>query len=543
FVKRLWVIEKRYINPMEDEEKKKAKVEPTKYRQYQEGYVLMGFTATNGNPPQALCFFCGEKLANSSMKPAHLQIYLSTKHQYHVGKPPDFFKRKLAEFRSSQETMRKVSTTSAKALQASYAVSLLVAKAKKLFTIAEDLLLPAAVVLAETMLDKIIERMGADIVEQVVGKLGETFSLQLDESTDVSGKAQLIAFVRYVDINDIYENVLICKSLEGKTTGEDLFNVVNNFFIENELDWKNCMSVCTDRAASITGCVKGLMARIRNKHPEVQWNHCVIHREALASKNISPVLHDVLNDSNKLINFIKSRPLNARLFHRLCEDMGAEHIQLQLHTEVRWLSRGRLLNRLLELRAEVHTSLSEQRSPYATLFEDKDWLAKLCYLADIFSKLNELNVCLQGKDTHVLNLYDKVGGFLKKAELWKRACLGEKPIILSEEIRNMLPLCHQEKLLDVSSDYGLRMKYENSTLTQFWVCVKKEYSELGEKALQQILPFGSTYLCEASFSAMTVIKTKQRNRLGLEKSLITAVSSLPPRMTKILSEAQAHVSH
>lgn len=69
--------------------------------------------------------------------------------------------------------------------------------------------------------------MGADIV----GKLGEAFSLQLDESTDVSGKAQ-----RYVDIDDIYENVLFCKSLEGKTTGEDLFNVVDNFFIANELD-------------------------------------------------------------------------------------------------------------------------------------------------------------------------------------------------------------------------------------------------------------------------------------------------------------------
>ena len=76
-----------------------------------------------------------------------------------------------------------------------------------------------------------------------MGKLGETFSLQLDESTDVSGKAQLIAFVRYVDTDDIYENVLFCKTLEGKTTGEDIFNVVNDFFIENELDWRNCMSV------------------------------------------------------------------------------------------------------------------------------------------------------------------------------------------------------------------------------------------------------------------------------------------------------------
>lgn len=47
----------------------------------------------------------------------------------------------------------------AKALEASYAVSLLVAKAKKPFTIAEDLLLPAAVVLAKTMLDKKNQRI------------------------------------------------------------------------------------------------------------------------------------------------------------------------------------------------------------------------------------------------------------------------------------------------------------------------------------------------------------------------------------------------
>lgn len=197
-------------NAAENKEKevnKKAKTEPTKYRQYQEEYVLMGFTSTSCIPPKALCLFCGEKLANGCMKPAHLQRHLSTKHQCHVGRPPEFFKRKLSDFRASQETMQ-ISITSAKALEASYAVSLLVAKAKKPFTIAEDLLLPAAVVLAETMLDKNaadkfktvplsndtvcrrIDTMGTDIIDHVVESPGESFSLQLDESTDVSGKAQ-----------------------------------------------------------------------------------------------------------------------------------------------------------------------------------------------------------------------------------------------------------------------------------------------------------------------------------------------------------------
>ncbi|XP_055487049.1 zinc finger MYM-type protein 6-like [Leucoraja erinacea] len=544
---------KRSSNSFENTEGQvaKAKPEPEKFRLYLEDYVLIGFTSTSCNPPKALCFFCGEKLANSSMKPAHLQHHLKTKHGCHVDNPPDLFKRKLSEFRSSQDTMRKDSTTSAKALEASYAVSLLVAKAKKPFTIAEDLLLPAAVVLAETMLDKNaaeklktvplsndsvcrrVDTMGTDIVEQVVGKLSDSFSLQLDESTDVSGNAQLVAFLRYVDTDDIYEHILFCKSLKGKTTGEDIFDVVNAAFCENDLRWKSCSSICTDAAASMTGSAKGLIAHIKKENPDVMWTHCVIHREALASKKMSPVLHDILNSSIKVINVIKSRPLNARLFRRLCENMGAEHTQLLLHTE------------------------------------DTDWLAKLCYLADIFSKLNKLNMSLQGKDTSILNLYDKVGGFLKKAELWRRACAQEdftcfpqlddflssedvdrapvklvivghltkliqdfhsyfpdmeeksaqldwvrNPFLLSKANRSKLPVTYQEKLLEVSSDRGLQMKFAMFTLTQFWVCVKQEHPDLGQKALEQLLPFASTYLCEASFAAMTVIKTKQRNRMS-----------------------------
>uniref|UniRef100_A0A3P9JYF1 Uncharacterized protein n=1 Tax=Oryzias latipes TaxID=8090 RepID=A0A3P9JYF1_ORYLA len=543
--------------------KKKTKQEVTKSRKYMEEYVLT----------LALCFFCGEKLTNASMKPAHLQRHLTTKHGCHV----------------------------AKALEASYAMSLLVVKAKKPFTIAENLLLPAAVVLAETMLDKKsadtlktvplsndtvcrrIDIMGTDIIEQVVGKLGDSFSLQLDESTDVSGHAQLVAFVRYIETDDICEQILFLKEMEGRTTGEDIFNVVNMFFTRNAISWKSCSSVCTDAAASMTGSAKGLIARIKKKNPDIKWTHCVIHREALASKKMSPVLHNVLNDSIKVINFIKSRPLNARLFCRLCENTGAEHTELLLHTEVPWLSRGRVL---------------KHGSPHATMFENTDWLAKLCYLADIFRKLSELNMSLQSKDTSILNLYDKVGGFLKKAEMWKRACdqedftcspqldvflsnedvatapvklvivghlanlisgfhsyftdMDEKslqldwvrnPFLLSEANRSKLPVTHQEKLMKVASDRGLQMKFGASTLTRFWLCERQEHRELGQKALEQLLPFASTYLCEASFSAMMLIKTNQRNRLCLEKSLIPAVASLPSRMTTILSEVQAHISH
>uniref|UniRef100_A0A8C3AQM9 Uncharacterized protein n=1 Tax=Cyclopterus lumpus TaxID=8103 RepID=A0A8C3AQM9_CYCLU len=366
--------------------------------------------------------------------------------------------KKISEFRSSQDTMHKVSTTSVKALEASYAVSLLIVKAKKPFTAPEDLLLPAGDVLPETI--KLWQKC---------------FSLQLDESTEVSGNVQCIAFVL----------------------------ILTTFMTR-----------------------KGLIARIKDENPDMKWTHCVIHREALACKKMSPVLHDVLNDSIKVINFIKSRPRNARLFCRLCKHMGAEH--------------RRILNRLLELGSEVHAFLID-RSPHATLFQNTDWLAKLCYLADVFSKLKELNVSLQGKDTSILNLYDKVGGFLKKAELEDVDRAPIKSVIVGH-LTNLIQDFHsffpdKSAELDWVRNPFLLSEASGSKLVEFCVCVKQEHPDLGHKALEQLLPFVSTYLCEASFSAMTVIKTKQSNRLCLEKSLITAVASLSPRLTKIISEA------
>ncbi|MBN3274306.1 F200B protein, partial [Polyodon spathula] len=276
----------------------RKKVDKSKYRQFHEQYVLFGFTSTPMEPPQPLCFLCGDVLSNNSMKPAHLQRHLTTKHLSCVGK-------------KSRE-IKKATAVSTKALEVSYAVSLLVAKSKKLFTIAEELILSAAVILAETTIDKKaadalktaplsnntvccrIDDMGIDIVDQVVEKLKHSgsFALQLDESTDVRGEAQLIAFVRYRDTSEINEHIL--------------------------------------------------------------------------------------------------------LFERLCHD--------------------------------------KHSYPLVAVFEDTDWVARLAYLADVFSKLNNQNLTLQGK----------------------------------------------------------------------------------KHALNDLLPFGSTYLCEVTFSSMTIIKTVGKHGLRID---------------------------
>lgn len=67
------------------------------------------------------------------------------------------------------------------------------------------------------------------------------------------------------------------------------------------------------------------------------------------------------------------------------------------------------------------------------------------------------------------------------------------PFLLSEAYGSKLPVTNQETLLQVSSDHGLQMKFATSH-SQFWGGVKQEHPDLGEKALEQLLPLASTFM-------------------------------------------------
>lgn len=86
--------------------------------------------------------------------------------------------------------------------------------------------------------------------------------------------------------------------------------------------------------------------------PNVSWTHCFLHRQALAAKLLPSDLNDVLKEVIKIVNSIKGKALQTRLFRIVCEDMGSLHHNLLYHTEVRWLSKGKVLTLVLELKAE-----------------------------------------------------------------------------------------------------------------------------------------------------------------------------------------------
>ena len=47
----------------------------------------------------------------------------------------------------------------------------------------------------------------------------------------------------------------------------------------------------------------------------------------------------------KIVNFIRSESLSRRQFRALLNECGEEHHELNIHTDIRWLSRATFLAR------------------------------------------------------------------------------------------------------------------------------------------------------------------------------------------------------
>ncbi|XP_072113696.1 E3 ubiquitin-protein ligase RNF4 isoform X1 [Mobula birostris] len=608
--------------PNDDDNTETAEVETAKKkkasfnRQYNESYIKYGFIASgDSHAPSPLCVICGNKLSNEAMKPSKLLRHLETKHPALKDKPVEFFERKRHEQVGQKQVLRATTSTNAAALRASYIVAGLIAKANKPFTVGEELILPAAkdmcrellgeaafnkmaqVSLSATTVSRRIDDIAEDIEAQLFERLNESpwYAIQVDESTDVDNKAILLVYVRYIFQDDVQEDMLCALPLTTNTTGAELFKSLNDY-MSGKLDWSFCVGICTDGAAAMTGRLSGFTTRVKEVAPECQSTHCVTHREMLASRKMSPNLNSVLSDVVDVINHIKAKALNSSLFEQLCEEMDAEHKRLLLHTEVRWLSRGRTLARVFELREQLQRFLSGKKSPLAAHFSDEEWIAKLAYLCDIFNLLNELNLSLQGRMTTVFKLADKVSAFKAKLELWGQrvdrgifdmfptlaGVLGETEAApsfsqlvrdhltsLSTEFERYFPTANdprrakewvrdpfvnvpgessmsareEDQLLELANDDGLKSMFDITSLPAFWIKVKAEYPEIATKALKTLLPFSTSYLCEAGFSAVNATKTKLRNRLDIRNPFRISLSPITPRWDRLVAGKQAQGSH
>uniref|UniRef100_UPI00358F611A protein FAM200C-like n=1 Tax=Myxine glutinosa TaxID=7769 RepID=UPI00358F611A len=424
-----------------------------------------------------------------------------------------------------------------------------------------------SVPLCNNTIKRRIEDMSKNIVAQVTQELWESrcrFSLQLDESTDVASCSQLLVFARYLAGFAVKEEFLFCSPLKTTTKSVDIMNIVNHFMEENGIEWTKLGSLCMDGAPAMMGKRSGFVALVKDKCPDVIVTHCVLHRHALATKTLPKELGDVMAIVVTAVNFIRARALNHRLF---------------------------------QLRQEIEIFLREKGNDLADYFGDPVFVARLAYISDIFGHLNALNISLQGSSLTIVEVAERINSFREKLRLWsnrvaKRSFVNFPELAqiladdgaqndfcstlvvdikghlksLSDSFDGYFPNLSVEPWIqdpftilidDIDDDNELkddlielkasgRLKMQFSTIaspSEFWASNYEAFPNLAAKALRMTLPFVTTYLCEAGFSALVVMKTKLRARLDVGPDMRVALSKTAPRIKRLVEEKQEHPSH
>ena len=106
-----------------------------------------------------------------------------------------------------------------------------------------------------------------------------------------------------------------------------------------------------------------------------------------------------------------------------------------------------------------------------------------------------------------------------------------------------VPKAIQEDFTELTNDSFAKNEFHSCKLEEFWVKMQRCYPRIGIRALNILVPFSSTYLCECGFSALLTIKSKARNRLHVQSDIRCALSTTLPDIEKLVAKKQGHPSH
>ena len=84
-----------------------------------------------------------------------------------------------------------------------------------------------------------MEAMSVDIADQVVEGVKSSksgFAIQLDELMDATNCSKLLVYVSFMQSNAAKTELLLNQDLSSTPKGKDVFNVLDNFLRQNELD-------------------------------------------------------------------------------------------------------------------------------------------------------------------------------------------------------------------------------------------------------------------------------------------------------------------
>lgn len=571
------------------------------------------FIENHGKP---LCIICQETV--SVLKEYNLGRHYKSKHSKYEKikgqEREDEINRLTKSVRSQQAIFKTVISESEGVVRASYAIAKRIASNSKPFSDGDFIkkcILDAASSVCPKNLDELkkislsrntitrrVEELACNVESTLKERLrGCTFfSLAIDESTDQTDTAQLAIFVRGVDDHfNVFEELLALASLKGQTRGIDISQALKDVIVRNDLKLRNLAGLATDGAPSMVGKNSGLIALLKKEDgvsSAIIHYHCIIHQENLCAKFLR--FEAVMKVVTEIVNFIRARGLNHRQFQNFLKtEWEADYGDVIYHSDVRWLSRAKVLKRIAELKDPIQAFMASKNRPILE-FNDPEFTAHFAFLTDISSHLMIVNLKLQQRGQLVHALFSHIKAFEAKLKLFKEQLshknLSHFPVMeqlncneyapsfvecilqLQQEFAERFkdfrsreqemmfvtqpfsvkaedaPTELQMELIDLQYNEFIKRKFNETTLIEFYrkYVPSENFPNLKNHAARLISLFGNTYLCEQLFSRMKQTKSNIRSSITdghLEQCLRLATTSIEPNIDYLVGQKQWQSAH
>ena len=154
------------------------------------------------------------------------------------------------------------------------------------------------------------------------------FSLQIDETTK-NNSVLLLAYVRYIDVMVIHEEMLFINKLIHRQS-EIIYAAVYDFLHNNGIPLSNLLQIATDSTSALTGKHNGFVAKFKEVAPHIITIHCITHQQHFAAKSLDNDLEEALKVAISAINFVKANALHDCLLQKLCEDEDHQTLQIKV---------------------------------------------------------------------------------------------------------------------------------------------------------------------------------------------------------------------
>lgn len=350
--------------------------------------------------------------------------------------------------------------------------------------------------------------------------------------------------------------------------------------------------------------------RIRDKNAGLISYQCIIHQAALCGKlsaTLKDVMGSLVTLINFMRS---RSALQHRQFKDFLSECDSAYSDLLQHNNIRWLSKGQVVERFWQIKEQVTSFLqnldTQEARKHLDFLTNKRNMLAVAFLKDILKYLNALNTELQGNGKLICDLIQSVSAFRRKLDIFEKDIASQEFIhfptmleykkISEEDIAVFVrfvsdlekdfaarfqdfaeigklsqflkfpyevaavaewtdvaaklfslskPLLQME-VIDLQEDISLQM-YKTASTEEFWgKHVTEKYENCKKLAINLATMFGSTFVCESSFSKMNFLKNKYRSRLTdahLEDTLRISCSPREPNFKKLAQDHRCNFSH